>query len=88
VLTEYYRPEPNFTSAAAAEPMGADVEVTVVTHSNYQGGRLYPGVRPLCPKRTAEVGVTVWRPPLIPHHGNPIVRSQEPLNLRSIRCVS
>ena len=75
VITQYYRPEPNFITADIAEAMSADCHVTVVTaHPNYPTSRFYPGIRSLRPTRSVERGVTVWRLPLLPYHGNSLVR--------------
>jgi glycosyltransferase involved in cell wall biosynthesis len=70
VLTQVYRPEPNFISADVAEAMARHMDVVAVTAlPNYPHGRFYPGVRPWRPTRTVENGVTVWRLPLYPYHG-------------------
>jgi colanic acid biosynthesis glycosyl transferase WcaI len=75
VITQYYRPEPNFITADIAVAMSADCHVTVVTaHPNYPTGRFYAGIRSLRPKRSVEQGVTVWRLPLLPYHGNSVAR--------------
>lgn len=70
VLTQHYRPEPNFITADVAEMLAVDFDVTVVTaHPNYPEGRFYPGVRSWRPERRRENGVTVWRLPMFPYHG-------------------
>lgn len=69
VLTQNYRPEPNFITADVAERLADAMDVTVVTaHPNYPGGRFYPGVRWWRIERELENGVTVWRVPFFPDH--------------------
>ncbi len=70
VLTQVYRPEPNFITADVAEAMTRSFDVTVVTaHPNYPHDWFYPGTRWWWPARTEEKGVTVWRVPMLPYHG-------------------
>ena len=75
VLTQYYRPEPNFITADVAEHLARNAKVTVVTaHPNYPKGRFYDGTKPWAFRRTVEHGVTVWRVPMIPDHSTSAVR--------------
>jgi colanic acid biosynthesis glycosyl transferase WcaI len=75
ILTQYYRPEPNFITADLAEMLGREARVTVITaHPNYPRGRFYPGVRWWWPRRTEENGVVVWRLPMVPDHSNSPLR--------------
>jgi glycosyltransferase involved in cell wall biosynthesis len=70
VLTQHYRPEPNFITADVAEGLSDTFAVTVVTaHPHYPEGRFHAGVRPWWPSRTIEGGVTVWRLPMVPYRG-------------------
>lgn len=70
VLTQHYRPEPNFITADVAERLADLRAVTVVTaHPNYPDGRFYAGTRYWWPARSVERGVTVWRVPMVPYHG-------------------
>lgn len=67
VLTQYYRPEPNFITADVAEALARDADVTVVAAApNYPTGRFYPGHPAARPTRRVENGVTVWRLPHVP----------------------
>ena len=69
VLTQLYRPEPNFITADVAEAMAESMDVVVVTaHPNYPFGKFYPNTRWWLPRRTVENGVTVWRLPMYPDH--------------------
>lgn len=73
VLSQYYRPEPSFITADVAVEMSLEMDVTVITaHPNYPLGRFYDSVTSLRPTRSVEDGVTVWRLPIIPYHGNAI----------------
>jgi colanic acid biosynthesis glycosyl transferase WcaI len=75
VVTQLYRPEPNFITADVAEALAAHARVTVVTaHPNYPAGRFFPGTRWWRPVRTEENGVTVWRLPFFPDHSTSKVR--------------
>ena len=75
VLTQMYRPEPNFITADVAEAMSRHMDVTTITaHPNYPEGRFYPGTRWWRPARTVENGVTVWRVPFVPYQGRSQVR--------------
>lgn len=75
VLTQLYRPEPNFITADVAEALAAHAQVTVVTaHPNYPAGRFFPGTRWWRPERSVENGVTVWRLPFFPDHSTSKVR--------------
>lgn len=70
VLTQHYRPEPNFITADVAEAVTDTYDVTVVTaHPNYPEGRFYRGVTAWRPGRSVENGVTVWRLPMYAYHG-------------------
>ncbi|MGH9370276.1 MAG: glycosyltransferase family 4 protein [Vicinamibacterales bacterium] len=70
VLSQLYRPEPNFITADVAESLARHFDVTVVAaHPNYPHGRFYPGHRWWWPRRTEENGVVVWRLPMYPYHG-------------------
>jgi len=70
VLTQYYRPEPNFITADVAEALSDELDVTVVcARPNYPLGRFYEGWGGWTPRRSREGKVTVWRLPLIPYHG-------------------
>lgn len=75
VLTQMYRPEPNFITADVAEAMARHMDVMVITaHPNYPQGRFYQGTRWWRPIRTVENGVTVWRLPFFPYQGRSQVR--------------
>ncbi len=78
VLTQYYRPEPNFITADVAQALSEDVEVIVVcAHPNYPFGRYYDGWggwRGWLPRRTQEGQVTVWRLPVLAYAGNSMWR--------------
>jgi glycosyltransferase involved in cell wall biosynthesis len=75
VLTQYYRPEPNFITADVAEALAADFDVTVVTaHPNYPFGRFYGERRHWRPTRSVEQGITIWRVPFFPDHGRSLGR--------------
>jgi colanic acid biosynthesis glycosyl transferase WcaI len=75
VLTQLYRPEPNFITADVAEAMAQTMDVVVVTaHPNYPLGKFYPGTRWWLPRRSVENGITVWRLPLYPDHSLSSVR--------------
>ncbi len=70
VLSQLYRPEPNFITADVAESLTRHFDVTVVAaHPNYPHGRFYAGQRWWWPRRTIENGVAVWRLPMYPYHG-------------------
>jgi len=70
VLTQHYRPEPNFITADVAESLCENFDVTVVTaHPSYPEGRFYPGSRWWLPLRKRERGATVWRLPMYPYRG-------------------
>lgn len=70
VLSQMYRPEPNFITSDVAQAMARHMDVVAVTAlPNYPFGRFYPGVRPWWPTRTRENGVTVWRLPFFPYQG-------------------
>jgi len=74
VLSQYYRPEPNFITADVAELCSQHAHVTVVTgHPNYPSGSFPPGTRWWKPVRSVENNVVVWRVPLIPNHSNSIL---------------
>jgi glycosyltransferase involved in cell wall biosynthesis len=69
VLTQLYRPEPNFITADVAEALAESMDVVVITaHPNYPLGRFYSGTKWWRPTRTHENGVTVWRLPMYPDH--------------------
>ncbi|MFL5582913.1 MAG: hypothetical protein ACJ8AO_21310, partial [Gemmatimonadaceae bacterium] len=69
MLTQYYRPEPNFITADVAQELARLSDVTVITaHPNYPTGRFYPGTRPWRLSRSVEDGVTVWRVPHFADH--------------------
>jgi colanic acid biosynthesis glycosyl transferase WcaI len=75
ILSQYYAPEIPFISADLAAAMARDMDVTVVTaHPNYPYGRFFDSVSSVRPRRSTEHGVTVWRLPLIPYHGNSIAQ--------------
>lgn len=76
VLTQVYRPEPNFITADVAEHLSADMHVTVVTaHPNYPLGRFYANTRWWWPTRSVERGgVVVWRLPIYPYHGRSAIK--------------
>ena len=75
VLSQYYRPEPNFITADVAQALSKEVDVTVVcARPNYPFGRYYDGWRGWLPKRSLEGRVTVWRLPLLAYTGNSIWR--------------
>jgi colanic acid biosynthesis glycosyl transferase WcaI len=70
VLSQVYKPEPNFITAEVAETMARHMDVVVVAAlPNYPEGRFYPGVRWWRPTRRVEEGAIVWRLPLYPYHG-------------------
>src|SRR5688500_4580045 len=69
VLSQHYRPEPNFICADVAESLSDLFDVVVVTaHPNYPTGKFYPGTRFWTISRSVENGVTVWRIPMFPDH--------------------
>ena len=73
VLTQYYRPEPNFITADVAEALAENMDVTVVTaHPNYPKGQFERGARWWTVQTTAENGVQVVRVPLIPDHSRSV----------------
>jgi colanic acid biosynthesis glycosyl transferase WcaI len=75
VITQYYRPVPNFVSGDVADRMKAHGPVTVVTaHPSYPYGKFYSGSRWWRPERTVEDGVVVWRLPMIPDQSNSKLR--------------
>jgi glycosyltransferase involved in cell wall biosynthesis len=75
VLTQLYRPEPNFITADVAEALAESMDVVVITaHPNYPLGRFYSGTKWWWPTRTRENGVTVWRLPMYPDHTLSTVR--------------
>jgi glycosyltransferase involved in cell wall biosynthesis len=75
VLSQHYRPEPNFIAADVAEALAQHADVMVVTaHPNYPTGRFYPGTRYWRPTKTLENGVTVWRVPFLPDHSTSKLR--------------
>jgi colanic acid biosynthesis glycosyl transferase WcaI len=75
VLTQYYRPVPNFVSADVAALLARHGSVTVVTaHPSYPQGRFYPGTRWWRPERKVEEGVVVWRLPMIPDQSRSVLR--------------
>jgi glycosyltransferase involved in cell wall biosynthesis len=75
VVTQYYRPEPNFITADVAEALSEDLDVTVITaRPNYPLGRYYHGWGGWAPTRRREGSVTVWRLPLLAYHGNSLWR--------------
>lgn len=70
VVTQYYRPEPNFITADVASALARDAQVVVIAaHPNYPAGRFHPGTRWWRPVRSDEDGVVVWRVPVFPYHG-------------------
>lgn len=75
VISQYYRPEPNFITADVAEHLATTADVTVITaHPSYPLGRHYDSVRSLRPRRTRENGVTVWRLPSVPDQSTSLWR--------------
>lgn len=75
VLTQYYRPVPNFVSGDVADLMARHGPVTVITaHPSYPRGRFYPGTRWWRPERSVEGGVVVWRLPMIPDQSRSALR--------------
>lgn len=78
MLTQYYRPEPNFITADVAQALSEDVDVVVVcAHPSYPLGKYYDGSRGWrgwLPRRTREGRVTVWRLPVIAYAGSAIWR--------------
>ncbi len=75
ILTQYYRPEPNFITADVAEALSDDLDVTVVcARPNYPLGRYYEGWGGWTPTRRQEGKVTVWRLPVLPYHGGSLWR--------------
>ena len=76
VLTQYYRPEPNFITADVAEALADGMEVTVITaHPNYPDGKFRQGVRWWKVQSSWEGGVRVVRLPMIPDHSrSPFLR--------------
>ena len=76
VLTQYYRPEPNFITADVAEALAEGMDVTVVTaHPNYPEGRFKQGAHWWKVQTTWEGGVRVVRLPMIPDHSrSPFLR--------------
>lgn len=75
VLSQHYRPEPNFIVSDVAEALARHAEVTVVTaHPNYPTGRFYPGTRYWLLEKSTENGVTVWRVPFLPDHSTSKLR--------------
>jgi colanic acid biosynthesis glycosyl transferase WcaI len=75
VLTQYYRPVPNFVSADVAALLRRYGTVTVVTaHPSYPRGQFYPGTRWWRPERRVEDGVVVWRLPMIPDQSRSVFR--------------
>lgn len=75
VLTQYYRPEPNFITADVAQALSDDADVVVIcARPNYPLGRYYDGWRGWLPSRTREGRVTVWRLPLLAYTGNSLWR--------------
>jgi colanic acid biosynthesis glycosyl transferase WcaI len=75
VITQLYRPEPNFITADVAEALAESMDVVVITaHPNYPLGRFYSGTKWWRPTRTRENGVTVWRLPMYPDHSLSTVR--------------
>jgi glycosyltransferase involved in cell wall biosynthesis len=75
VLSQYYRPEPNFITADVAQALSDELDVTVVcARPNYPLGRFYDGWRGWSPRRSREGRVTVWRLPLLPYHGGSLWR--------------
>jgi glycosyltransferase involved in cell wall biosynthesis len=74
VLTQHYRPEPNFITADVAEALTEAYDVTVITAvPNYPEGRFQSGFT-AWPSRCIENGVTVWRLPLVPYRGLSLIR--------------
>ncbi|MGH9372437.1 MAG: glycosyltransferase [Vicinamibacterales bacterium] len=70
LLSQVYKPEPNFITADVAESLARHFDVTVVAaHPNYPHGHFYDGHRWWWPQRTTENGVVVWRLPMYPYHG-------------------
>lgn len=72
LISQHYRPEPNFITADVAEALSkAGYSVTVVTaHPNYPLGRFYDSVHSLWPQKSLEQGVCVWRLPFVPDHSH------------------
>ena len=75
ILTQVYRPEPNFITADVADRLAADMRVTVITgHPNYPYGSFYPGTRWWRITRSVEGKVTVWRLPFYPNYSLSLIR--------------
>ena len=75
MLTQYYRPEPNFITADVSQALSEEVDVTVVcARPNYPLGRYYDGWRGWLPRRSREGAVTVWRLPVLAYNGTSIGR--------------
>lgn len=75
VITQVYRPEPNFITADVAEMLAGYAEVTTVTaHPNYPEGRFRSGTSWWRPVRSVEGGVRVWRLPFLPYQGRSALR--------------
>jgi len=89
VITQYFRPEPNFITADVAESMCRHFDVTLVTaHPNYPRGHFYEGHRWWYPRRTRENGVTVWRLPMVPYHGrSQLLRAVSYLSFAALATV-
>jgi colanic acid biosynthesis glycosyl transferase WcaI len=75
VMTQHYKPEPNFITAEVAEALARHSDIIVVTaHPNYPLGRFYSGRRFPRIQKSIENGVVVWRLPFLPDHSLSIAR--------------
>jgi colanic acid biosynthesis glycosyl transferase WcaI len=75
VLSQHYRPEPNFIVTEVAEALAKTSDVIVVTaHPNYPYGRFYSGHRFPRIEKSIENGVVVWRVPFFPDHSLSVVK--------------
>lgn len=75
VMTQHYKPEPNFITTEVAEALARESDVIVVTaHPNYPLGRFYSGRRFPRIEKSVENGVVVWRVPFLPDHSLSIAK--------------
>lgn len=76
LITQHYKPEPNFITADIAERLVKHgFNVTVLTaHPNYPLGKFYKEWFSILPKKTFENGVKVWRMPFFADHSPSKIR--------------
>ncbi len=70
LLTQHFRPEPNFmTGELVDQLLISGAVVTVITaHPNYPLGRFYDSVETLLPMRERRTNGDIWRLPIYPSH--------------------